>query len=178
MSIRFAAVTAILVLIGSYDASAQDVAPCPTSVVPARAGGLELIGWQKFPRADAGAVFNYRAVGSFGADVYLYPGSDPLDGEVGGYKENLQVMRDRGDFEAFQVESERELPGVEGQPTGRHVVVMLRRGNQSQRSHFYVFPSGAQHVKVRITYPEGRFTDEAVQTFIGELLGTLPKHGM
>lgn len=82
MSIRQTVVIAILPLVGSHNLTAQDVAPCPTSVVPARVAGLELIGWQKFPREE---------------------------------------------------------------------------------------------LKVRITYPEGRYTDEAVQAFISELLATLPK---
>ena len=178
MCIRIAAAIAVLLLVGSHDVSAQapaSAAPCPLAVVPARVKGLDLVGWRKYPDAELGAVFNYRAEESFGADVFLYPASEPLDAQIAGFKKDLQTLKDGGEIDSFEIMSEREVPGIDSQATGRNVVATLHFDNAQHRSHYFLFAIGPQNVKIRVTHQMGRYTDEAVQAFITELLATLPR---
>jgi hypothetical protein len=166
-------------LLGLYAAplAAQDAAPaaCPLSAVPARAGTLDLVGWEKFPSADLGSLFRYRAVGTFGADVYLYPAKATIDQEIGAYKQSLEMYRTRGEYESFEIVSETDANVTTTPLTGKHVVVTLKRGTQAQRSHYFLFAPGAQYVKVRLTYPEGRYTDDAIKGFVTALMTELTR---
>jgi hypothetical protein len=48
--------------------------------------------------------------------VFLYPASAPLDAQVAGLRGDLQVLKDRGEIESFEIVAEREVPGMEAEP--------------------------------------------------------------
>jgi hypothetical protein len=171
-TIHLSAVLALIFCVFVQPISAQQdtQVACPLATVPARVAGLDLVGWDRFPRPELGEVFRYRAVGQFGPDVFIYPADESLEKQLGDFRASLENAKSRGEFESFELRDTAEVKGISDDAPGRYALAVLRRGNQTQHSHIYLYPVGSRQVKIRISHPEGRFSRDAIQAFVDELL--------
>jgi hypothetical protein len=150
--------------------------------VPAQVGEFRQIDVHPFPQPGAGIGYRYSDDSPLRPDVYVYPvppsGSDAESSLVRAQTEGrlllsaLQVERDRGRFDSFQLLSDSVITlGVPGNSLeGSHVSVLLTRRGDEAESHQHIFVLGDQFVKIRTTFPRGSQSLSRLEDFIEALL--------
>ena len=177
--------TALVIV--SAPAIAQDTSNPQSSSAPAgfaapgQVGRYKLGSSHDYGKATLGVAYQYAladgsADSSF-ATLYLYQREEAERGwsvdsvlatSVAVFKEGLNVMRNRGDYENYQIASEGRdsvmMSDVLKLP-GYHVAYAFRRGGRTAVSFFYLFVAGNNLVKVRGTVPESHWQNTDLPSF-------------
>jgi hypothetical protein len=174
----------LLMLAGGGCAGAPPVeSPSPAPVeapaafaAPEQLGTLRLTERHAYEEASAGTLYRYGGAGAFTADVFVFPreGAETLTMQTEAFLEGLEIQRMRRVFDAYEVEEHEEATALRkgGTVTGRRIRVVMSRGPEHRRSHFYLFPVGGDWVKVRITHPPEAVVQEDIDRFVQELLAS------
>jgi hypothetical protein len=177
----------IALAIVSAPAIAQDT-PNPQSssapagfAAPGQVGRYKLGASHDYGKPNLGVAYQYAladgsADSSF-ATLYLYQREENERGwsadsvlatSVAVFKEGLNVMRNRGDYENYQIAFEGRdsvmVSDVSKLP-GYHVAYVFLRGGRAAVSFLYLFVAGNNLVKVRGTVPEGHFQNTDLPSF-------------
>jgi len=173
-------------VIASAPAIAQDTSKQSSSApagfaAPGQVGRYKLGLSHDYGKAALGVAYQYAlsdgsADSSF-ATLYLYQREEAERGwsvdsvlatSVAVFKQGLNVMRNRGDYENYQIASEgRDSVMVNDVLTlpGYHVAYTFRRGGRTAVSFFYLFVAGNNLVKVRGTVPESHWQNTDLPSF-------------
>jgi hypothetical protein len=144
-----------------------------------RAAPLQVLGYTiadsvRYPQAEAGTLYRYRGGGPLSPDVYLYPrgAAGTVDSDAEGFHRSLEVIRQRGVYGAYEVDSDRSWSPIPEIP-GREIVASLHFSEGIRTSYYYIFTVHDQFVKVRITLPKGQVEAETVREFVRALLDSV-----
>ena len=129
----------------------------------------------------AGIAYRYQNRAKVWADVFVYAvpsdrlgasDSVQLASETEEYVTGLAAGIDRGRYDAYEVPVNRPVSvdtKAETPVSGRVVVMVFHRGDQSFVSFMHLFLKGQSYVKVRLTLPAAEWQDSMAPNFALEL---------
>jgi hypothetical protein len=132
----------------------------------------------------AGTAYRYRGTAKTWADVFVYsvpierihgPDSVQLTTEVEAYLAGLAYGIERGRYDSYQVpvNTSISVDTKNGSVSGRAVVMVYRRGNESFVSLMHLFVLKGSYVKVRLTLPAAEWSNSMAPNFALELAKVL-----
>ncbi|HJP61022.1 MAG TPA: hypothetical protein VJ865_13530 [Gemmatimonadaceae bacterium] len=101
-----------------------------------------------------------------------------LKSQGAGFKEALEVMRRRGDYDLYRVAFEAsDSVMVDGawKIPGYHLAYVFRRGQTTAASFLYLFVSGNTLLEVRGTVPAERFQNTDLPSFAHDVVAQAAK---
>lgn len=122
---------------------------------------------------NAGTAYQYAVDGAL-LNVYVYglPGAT-VDSQVASTLESLAELKRLGRIESFEQTGQATLPvtwkGAEATLHRTDLVEVI--GGQTHRSEMFLLEDGPAWIKIRLTYPEGRFARADTDALARALLG-------
>ena len=188
LSINTFAALLTVYAIGSASTAAQEATPSrnlpPGFSAPEMAGRYLLESSHDYGKPSLGVSYEYLTpIGdSCWATLYLYQRDESeralsvdsvIKLTVGGFKEALAVMRQRGDYDEYKITAENaDTVRARGgwKIPGYHLTYTYRRKSTPSISHFYFFVAGNALLKVRATAANHWVNDNDLPDFAHEVL--------